>query len=147
MAVANPVVLALAHQITGLHHVGIAARDLPSAYAIYCDLLGFQLQQEVDFPSQQVHIALLQKDADWLEILVPTDPHAAVGRFLEKRGPGLHHLCYVVQDLQEALTDLQTLDVQLVHSHPEPGIWGPVLFIHPKAAHGVMIELLELPQS
>ncbi len=128
-----------------MHHVGIAARDMPSACALYCDLLGFQLHEELDFPSQQVHVALLRKGSDWLEILVPTAAEAAVGRFLAKRGPGLHHICYTVQNLERVRTQLQARGkVQLVHDQAVEGVWGPVLFIHPKSAHGVMIELLEL---
>lgn len=144
--VKDTIATALAQEIGTLHHVGIAAPDLPSICTVYCDLLGFQLQEELDFPSQQVHVALLQKGSDWLEILVPSAPDSVVGRFLAKRGPGLHHLCYTVQDLERTLARLQELEVQLVHAQAAEGVWGPVLFIHPKFAHGVMIELLELRQ-
>ncbi len=138
---------ALAQEIINLHHLGIAARDPAAACAVYCDWLGFRIQQEMDFPTQQVRITLLRKDTEWLEILVPTTLDSAVGRFLAQRGPGLHHVCYAVRDLANVQLRLQELHVQLGHAQVTEGVWGPVLFIHPKAAHGVMIELMELRQS
>ena len=76
-------------------------------------------------------------------MLIPRSEDSAVGRFLTKRGPGMHHLCYTVADLDAAIVELVASGVQLTDMQPVQGLFGPVVFIHPKAAHGVMIELLQ----
>lgn len=128
-----------------LHHVGIAAADMAATCAVYCGLLGYVLEDEMEFLPQQVRVALLRREQELLEVLEPVSGESAVGRFLAKRGPGLHHLCYAVENLDTALASLLRQGVDLVHAQAEEGLWGPVLFIHPKAAQGVMIELLQHP--
>ncbi len=133
-------------EVSGLHHIGIATANSRETCAFYCEHLGFALERVQDFPPQQVQVSLLRKGSELLEILEPLAPDCATGRFLAKRGPGFHHLCYAVADIHQGLEALQRQAVELVHNHVETGIFGPVLFVHPKYAHGVMVELLQPAQ-
>ena len=130
-------------EILGLHHIGVATANSQETCAFYCEHLGFTLERAQDFRPQQVHVSLLRKGSELLEILEPLVPGCATGRFLAKRGPGFHHLCYEVADIHRGLEVLQRQAVDLVHNHVETGIFGPVLFVHPQYAHGVMVELLQ----
>lgn len=135
--------VALGWGLQGLHHVGIAATESEPTCAFYRDALGFAVEWETDFAPQQVHVVVLRNGDARLEVLTPLTPDCATGRFLAKRGPGLHHLCYAVNDLETARAALQRPPAELVRPQPEPGLWGPVLFLHPRSAFGVMIELLQ----
>ena len=126
-----------------LHHVGLAASNRQAVVGLYRDLLGYELTHVDDVPSQQLEALVFGKGAERIEVLVPRSEDSAVGRFLAKRGPGMHHLCYAVADLDAAIAELVESGVQLTDMQPVPGLFGPVVFIHPKAAHGVMIELLQ----
>lgn len=126
-----------------LHHVGLAANDRVAVVSLYRDLLGYGLSHVDDVPSQQLEALVFGKGAELIEVLIPRSADSAVGRFLAKRGPGMHHLCYAVSDLDAAITELVECGVQLTDTQPVQGLFGPVVFIHPKAAHGVMIELLQ----
>ncbi len=133
-------------EILRLHHIGVATANSRETCAFYCNHLGFTWESTRDFLPQQVQVSLLRKGSELLEILKPLVPDCATGRFLAKRGPGFHHLCYEVADIHGGLDVLQRQAVTLVHNHVETGIFGPVLFVHPKYAHGVMIELLQPAQ-
>ncbi len=130
-------------EILRLHHIGIATANSRQTRAFYCNHLGFTLERTQDFLPQRVHVSLLRKGNELLEILEPLVSDCATGRFLAKRGPGFHHLCYEVPDIQRGLDVLRRQAVTLVHDHVETGIFGPVLFVHPKYADGVMVELLQ----
>ena len=127
-----------------LHHVGLAASDRSAVVSLYRDLLGYELAHVDDVPSQQLEALVFGKGNELIEVLIPRSEDSAVGRFLAKRGPGMHHLCYVVADLDTAIAELVACGVQLTDTQPVHGLFGPVVFIHPKAAHGVMIELVQL---
>ena len=126
-----------------LHHVGLAASDRPGVVSLYRDLLGYELSHVDDVPAQRLEALVFGKGDERIEVLIPRSADSAVGRFLAKRGPGMHHLCYAVADLDAAIADLVEAGVQLTDTQPAQGLFGPVVFIHPKAAHGVMIELLQ----
>ncbi len=126
-----------------LHHIGLAANDRAAVVSLYRDLLGYELSHVDDVPSQQLEALVFGKGAERIEVLIPRSADSAVGRFLAKRGPGMHHLCYAVADLDAVITKLVESGVQLTDTQPVQGLFGPVVFIHPKAAHGVMIELLQ----
>ena len=125
-----------------LHHVGLAASDRLAVVSLYRDLLGYELFHVDDVPSQRLEALVFGKGDELIEVLIPRSEDSAVGRFLAKRGPGMHHLCYAVADLDAAIAELVESGVQLTDKQPVQGLFGPVVFIHPKAAHGVMIELL-----
>jgi methylmalonyl-CoA/ethylmalonyl-CoA epimerase len=126
-----------------LHHIGLAASDRQAVVALYRDLLGYELSHVDDVPSQQLEALVFGKGNERIEVLIPRSEDSAVGRFLAKRGPGMHHLCYAVADLDAAIAELVACGVQLTDTQPVQGLFGLVVFIHPKAAHGVMIELLQ----
>ncbi|MDE0670410.1 MAG: VOC family protein [Caldilineaceae bacterium] len=126
-----------------LHHIGLAANDRAAVVSLYRDLLGYELSHVDDVPSQQLEALVFGKGAERIEVLIPRSADSAVGRFLAKRGPGMHHLCYAVADLDAVITKLVESGVQLTDTQPVQGLFGPVVFIHPQAAHGVMIELLQ----
>ena len=124
-------------------HVGIVVQKLDDALATYCDVLGFRLLERLDAPAHGVEIAFLDADHGTIELLSPTDEESGTARFLARRGEGTHHVCLAVADIAQALEDLRARGVRLIDETPRPGVHGLVAFIHPQAAHGVMIELLQ----
>lgn len=132
-----------------LDHIGIAVADLPAALALYRDLLGLVVTHDERVEGQETRVLFLSapSGAD-LELLVPLDDESPVGRFLTKRGPGMHHLCYVVPDLEAAIGTCLAGGLQMIDESPRTGAKGKRLaFVHPRAAGGVLIELCELPAA
>jgi methylmalonyl-CoA/ethylmalonyl-CoA epimerase len=126
-----------------LDHVGIAVTSIEEARAIY-DALGLVESGRETVASQGVRTAFLPVGETRLELLEPTGPDSPVAKFLEKRGPGVHHLCFAVADIEAALAELAGRGFRLVHRAPVPGASGKrVAFLHPSAGHGVLIELSE----
>ncbi len=127
-----------------LHHVGIAVRDLDAAKARWA-ALGYRAVAEGTVPEQGVRVAMLEGDAGArLELLAPTGPETPVGRFLAKRGEGLHHLAFAVPDVAAALAGLKAAGARLIDEAPRPGFGGHrVAFVHPRAFAGVLVELVE----
>lgn len=126
-----------------LDHVGIVVHSIDDSLATYRDQLGFALLERVAIPEQKVEAAFLDGGNSTIELIAPTDPSSGTARFLEKRGEGTHHICYQVENLVQALAILQEQGLQLIDESPRRGVHGWVAFLHPKAAHGVMIELLQ----
>ena len=125
-----------------LDHVGIAVKNLDEALAFYRDALGLHVDVPEDVASQRVRAHFLRTGAAGLELLEPTSEDSVIARYVEKRGPGLHHITLRVDDIDAALAQLRALGVRLVDEHPRPGAEGAlVAFIHPSAAHGVLVEL------
>ena len=129
----------------GIHHVGIAVRDLDEAVARYGTLVGGTVDHEAVVPEQGVHaVALRVGDGPLIELLAPTGEDTPVGRFLAKRGEGMHHVAYEVRGIQAHLDRLHAEGVQLIDEAPRSGLFGlQVAFIHPEAAFGCLIELVE----
>ncbi|MEO8217517.1 MAG: methylmalonyl-CoA epimerase [Acidobacteriota bacterium] len=127
-----------------LDHIGIAVRSLEAA-RIYRDL-GLSVSDAQTVDSQGVRTAFLSVgDAD-LELLEPLSPDSPVGRFIEKRGEGIHHLCFRVTRIEDHLARLEALGYRLINRQPVPGAHGTrVAFLHPSAGNGVLIELSESP--
>lgn len=129
------------------HHVGIAVEDLDAAVDRY-RAFGLVLDYVEDVPSAGVRVAFLQAGAVHVELVTPLSPETAVGRFLAKRGEGLHHLAFTVSDISAELARLEKLGFALVDRAPRPGSRGRlVAFLHPRASHGVLIELVQEPES
>lgn len=127
-----------------LDHVGIAVGDLAAATAFYRDVLGLEVGTSEDVASQQVRAHVVRAGAAAVELLEATAPGSAIARYLERRGPGLHHITFRVADLDEALARLRARGVRLIDEVPRPGAGGTrVAFVHPSAAHGVLVELAE----
>jgi methylmalonyl-CoA epimerase len=130
-------------QSLAIHHIGIAVPSIDDAMHFYGDKLGLDLVDSVEMPDRQLKVAFVRTANVLLELLEPTDPDSTVSRFLERRGPGLHHLCFGTPDIREHLRDLNDKGVELIDEAPRPGAHGEVAFLQPAAALGVLIELLQ----
>lgn len=126
-----------------IDHIGIVVQNIDQALETYCAQLGFMLNERLTVEDQQVEVAFLQNHEDVIELLAPTDDSGGVARFLEKRGEGMHHICYEVEDIYGTLDRLKAQGTQLIDEEPRQGVHGLIAFIHPKAAHGTLIELLQ----
>ncbi len=126
-----------------VHHVGVAVPSIEDALRFYGEKLGLELQETIELPDRQLRVAFVQTKNMLIELLEPTDPDTTVARFLERRGPGLHHLCFGTPDIREHLRDLRDKNVELIDEEPRPGAHGEVAFLQPSAALGVLVELLQ----
>ena len=125
-----------------LDHIGIAVRSLDAA-KIY-ESLGLTIEHTETVASQGVRTAFLSVGDSNLELLEPTGPDSTVAKFIEKRGEGIHHLCFRVANIEEQLVRLKAAGFRLVNEAPVPGAHGcRVAFLHPAAGNGVLIELSE----
>jgi methylmalonyl-CoA epimerase len=124
-----------------IHHVGIVVKRLDDAYPFYRDVLGLPLLREAAVAEQGVRAALLGAGDSEVELLEPLGPDTPVGRFLARRGEGLHHLCFETDDVGAALADLDRRGVALLDRVPRQGLAGRIGFLHPGACSGVLVEL------
>ena len=124
-----------------IHHVGIVVKRLTDAYAFYRDVLGLPLLREAEVADQGVRAALLAAGESEIELLEPLGAATPVGRFLARRGEGLHHLCFETPDVAASLTDLHARGVPVLDSQPREGLAGRIGFLHPSACSGVLVEL------
>ena len=125
-----------------LDHIGIAVKDLNAALAFYRDALGLEIEGTEDVPSQQVRVHFAAVGEAKLEFLEATAPSSPIAKYVEKRGPGLHHITLRVDDVAAALASLKARGVRLVDEQPRPGAEGSMIaFIHPSSTGGVLIEL------
>jgi methylmalonyl-CoA epimerase len=131
------------HSPLAVHHIGVAVPSIDEAMHFYGDKLGLSLFDSVDLPERQLKVAFVQAANLLIELLEPTDPDTPVARFLERRGPGLHHLCFGTSDIREHLRDLKDKGVELIDQTPRPGAHGEVAFLEPTAGLGVLVELLQ----
>jgi methylmalonyl-CoA/ethylmalonyl-CoA epimerase len=123
--------------------VGIVVQDLDAAIQTYCDGLGFRLLERAVIAEQMVEAAFLDAGNGAIELIAPTDSTSGTARFLQNRGEGTHHICFEVEDIVAVLDTLRAHGLRLIDETPRPGVHGWVAFVHPKAAHGTMIELLQ----
>jgi len=125
-----------------LDHVGIAVRDIQEALAFYRDALGLEVEPAEDVESQRVRAHVIPAGQGALELLEATAPDSPIARYVEKRGPGIHHVTLRVDDVRAALDHLRARGVRLIDEQPRPGAQSSLIaFIHPSAAHGVLVEL------
>lgn len=129
--------------IEKIHHVGVAVRNLEEALRFYRDVLGLPVHKQATVEEQGVKAALLTIGQSEIELLEPLGPETAVGRFLERRGEGLHHLCFQTDDIDAELADLKAKGVELVDQQPRLGLAGRICFLHPRASRGVLVELAQ----
>lgn len=126
-----------------IHHVGIVVRSIDDAYGFYRDKLGLRVAKEAMIQEQGVRAALLDLGNSELELLEPVVPDTGIARFLERRGEGLHHVCFAVDDIRATLAELKSKGVELIDEEPRQGLAGTIAFLHPNALHGVLVELVE----
>lgn len=128
--------------IDEIAHIAIAVNSLDEALPFYRGTLGLQLETIEDVPTQKVRVAVLKVGSSHFELLEPTAPDSPIAKFLQTRGPGLHHVALTTSSLAERLRDLDSRGVPLIDKCPRPGAEGKeVAFLHPKASGGVLIEL------
>jgi methylmalonyl-CoA/ethylmalonyl-CoA epimerase len=128
-----------------LDHIGIAVADIAAALAFYRDALGLEIEPAEDVASQRVRAHFIPAGEAALELLEATSADSPIAKYLEKRGPGLHHITLRVDDISAALAQLHARGVRLIDQVPRPGAHGSlVAFIHPASAHGVLVELKQV---
>lgn len=127
-----------------LHHVGIVVGDLDAAERQYA-ALGAGASNRFMIPAQAIEVVTFQLDTGWIELLHPTDPDGPIARYHAKRGDGVHHIGYQVDDLTRTLNQLEKRSVRLIDSAPRQGAHGwQIAFVHPESCAGVLTELVEV---
>ncbi len=125
-----------------LHHIGVAVKNLDDGIKQY-ESLGLKLAHREKVPSQQVEVAFMGS-GPWVELLQGSDPQSGVSKFIDKRGPGQHHLAFAVPSIAVELKKQAAAGAELIDKAARPGAWGhQVAFLHPKDQGGVLIELVE----
>ena len=129
--------------LSRIHHVGIVVRDLEQAYGFWRDVLGLAVHKVATVKDQDVTAALLTVGDSEIELLQPLSSQSGIGKFLERRGEGLHHLCFATDDVGAELESARAKGIRLIDQKPRPGLAGMICFLHPAATHGVLIEYAE----
>jgi methylmalonyl-CoA epimerase len=128
-----------------VHHLALIVRSIDESLGLWRDMLGLELETVMDIPDDRVRIAFLAIGESKVELVEPTDDTTGVARFLASKGEGFHHVCFEVANLAETLLKLEISGLELIDTAPRRGAEGPVAFIHPRACHGVLVELIEAP--
>ncbi len=127
-----------------INHIGIAVRDIDEAARFYTEALGLQLGGIEEVPDQKVRVAFLPIGEVRIELVQPTSPDSPVAKFLEKNGPGFHHIAYEVDDVAAEVERLKAQGVRMVDQEPRKGAHNTrIAFVHPKASGGVLTELVQ----
>ena len=126
-----------------INHVCIAVTDIDETIRFYRDVFGVVEAEVVDIEDQAVRAALIRVGGSQLEFIEPTDPNGGVAKFIERRGEGVHHICFEVENLGGTLRRLDEQGIAVVDREPREGLSGTIGFIHPKATRGVLIELVD----
>jgi methylmalonyl-CoA/ethylmalonyl-CoA epimerase len=130
-------------QPRGIHHVGVAVADLDEAVRTYERLFGGRVEHRGRVDEQGVEAASVRVGASRVELLAALEDDSPVGRFIAKRGPGMHHVAYAVDDVRTALADLAGAGAELIDAEPRQGLFGlEVAFVHPESVHGVLSEVV-----
>jgi len=131
-------------EIKKINHVAIVVQDIDEALGFWRDQLGLELEHIEEVPSQASKVAFMPVGGSEVELVQPTDPQSGLGKYLEKRGEGLHHLCIEVDDIDAMLDLLKEKGVRLINETPLDLPGRRMAFIHPKAGNGVLIELYQI---
>jgi methylmalonyl-CoA/ethylmalonyl-CoA epimerase len=127
-----------------IDHIGVATDDLDGAIALYEGTMGMPVAHRETVESQGVEAVLLDVGEGHVELLCPLGPDTPVGKYLEKKGPGLHHVAYAVDDIESVLGKLEAAGIEMIDSEPRAGIRDSrVAFVHPKSTGGVLTEIVE----
>jgi methylmalonyl-CoA/ethylmalonyl-CoA epimerase len=129
----------------GIHHLGVAVHDLDEAVETYERLFGAEIEHRAQVDDQGVEAAALLVGSGRVELLAPLGEETPVGKFLAKRGPGMHHVAYEVEDVGAELDRLSAAGAELIDTQPRQGLFGlQVAFVHPDAVHGVLTEVVSV---
>lgn len=127
-----------------IDHIGIATKSIDDAAGFYTEGLGLNLSHREEVASQKVMTAFLDVGGVWVELLEGTSEDSPISKYVEKRGAGIHHICYEVDDIEVSLARLKEKGYKLIDETPRPGAHGKqVAFVHPKSSGGVLIELAQ----
>ena len=127
-----------------IEHIGIAVKDLEAANELYGSLLGVIPYKQENVPSEGVTTSFFQTGDSKVELLMATDPNSPIAKFIEKRGEGLHHLAFAVEDIDQEVQRLVKAGFQVLNEQPKLGADNKrIVFLHPKGAHGVLVELCQ----
>jgi len=131
-------------RVIRINHIGLATEGIEEALRVFGEGLGLVVSEAEKVPGDRVRVAFAPVGESRFEFLEPLGDEGPVQKFLEKRGPGIHHICLEVEDLPGMLARMESLGVELIDREPRPGAHGTlVAFIHPKSANGVLVELVE----
>jgi methylmalonyl-CoA/ethylmalonyl-CoA epimerase len=134
--------------VKSLNHIGIAVRSIDDQKSFYEGALGLEFEGLEDVPSQKVRVAFFRAGDVRMELLEPTEPDSPVAKFIEKRGEGLHHLAFTVEDIQARIAELKESGLRMIDDAPRPGAHHTqIAFLHPKSSFGVLTELCEPAES
>jgi methylmalonyl-CoA/ethylmalonyl-CoA epimerase len=129
---------------THIEHIGIAVKNLQGSIKYYEDILGLKCYSIEEVKDQKVKTAFFLVGQTKIELLESTDPEGSIGKFIEKRGEGVHHVAFAVTNLPEQLKEVEAKGIQLIDKQPRKGAEGlNIAFLHPKSTHGVLTELCE----
>jgi methylmalonyl-CoA epimerase len=129
--------------VRGIHHLGVAVTDLDEAIATYERLFQARLERREPIADQGVEAASMLVGASRIELLTPTEDDSTVGRFLARRGPGMHHVAFEAGDLMATLAKLESAGAQVIDREPHMGLFGlEFAFVHPDSVHGVLTEVV-----
>jgi methylmalonyl-CoA/ethylmalonyl-CoA epimerase len=131
-----------------IDHIAVLVDDMEATLGFWRDALGMQVAGLQEVPAEAAQIAFMPTGGSEIELVRPTTDDSGLAKYLQKRGPGMHHVCLEVDDIQGMLAQLKVHGVQLINEEPRLGTDGrKYAFVHPKSANGVMVELYELPHS
>lgn len=131
-------------KIIRIDHIAIATSDLEQTLRFWQETLGLNLEELHDVPQENARIAFLPVGSSEIELVSPTSPDTGLARFLSKRGPGIHHICLEVDDIEEMLNHLKSYGIRMINEEPIVGRGGvKYAFIHPESTHGVLLELYQ----
>src|SRR5512138_2433071 len=130
--------------LTKINHIGVAVQSLDDSLPFYRDQLGMAFKGSEEVAEQKVRVAMLEVGESKIELLEPTSTDSPIAKFLEKNGPGIHHVAYEVADIEGAIAKLTAEGARMIDSVPRNGAHGTrIAFIHPKSSNGVLTELCQ----
>ena len=129
--------------IKRIDHVAMVVNSVEEALGVFESVFGLKSTETKTIPEQGVKVAVVHVGGDEIELLEPIDPEVGIARFLEKRGEGFHHICLEVDNIDEELKSMEAKGVELIDKQARMGLAGKVAFLHPRAAKGVLIELIQ----
>jgi len=131
--------------VKAIHHVAVVVEDMEKSLAFWRDALGIELRELRDVPAEKSQVAFLPLAGAEVELVRPTTDDSGIAKYLAKRGPGMHHLCLEVDDIQGMLAQLKAKNIRLINEEPRAGADGKkYAFIHPESTGGVLVELYQL---
>jgi len=134
-------------KVTKINHVAIAVSEMDDALHFWRDMLGMEVAKVEEVPSQKASVAFLPAGDSEIELVRPTAPDTGMAKFIQEKGPGMHHVCLQVDDIEGMLADLKARGVRLINETPSVLPGRKMAFIHPKSTGGVLVELYEVTQS